>query len=213
MEAAAYFRADGVMTLATDMPVRSVAAACEALGLKGISVDTAIKATDKGEMIKAFEANSIAHPWFVICSSPDEVDLASIEYPCIVKPTDNSGSRGVVLVNSKDELEAAYRYSKQYSRNGKVIIEEFLRGDEVSVELMVCDETPHVLAVTDKITTGPPHFVEMGHSQPSKLPLDTVQKVKRLAVDAVKAVGIDYGPAHVEIMVTNKGPVILRAPQ
>jgi len=29
----------------------------------------------------------------------------------------------------------------------------------------------------------------------------------------VKAVGIDYGPAHVEIMVTNKGPVILRAPQ
>jgi len=40
------FAPDGIMTLATDMPMRSIAAACEKLGLRGISFDTAIKSTD-----------------------------------------------------------------------------------------------------------------------------------------------------------------------
>ena len=54
--AAKAFRADGIMTLATDMPMRSVAYSCKELGLTGISYETAVKATDKGAMIKAFEA-------------------------------------------------------------------------------------------------------------------------------------------------------------
>ena len=209
VEVATSFGADGVMTLATDMPVRSVAAACEALGLPGLSFETAIKATDKGEMIKAFKEHSIAHPWFYICEKFEEVESLDIEYPCIIKPTDSSGSRGVVFVNSKGELGNAFIYSKKQSRSGKVIIEEFLQGDEVSVEIIISSGIPHVLAVTDKITTGPPHFVEIGHSQPSRLPDDAVCMIKELAIEAVKAVGINDGAAHVEIMLTKNGPVMI----
>ena len=57
---------DGIMTLATDMPMRSVAAATTLLGLPGISMDTAIKATDKGEMIKAFKEHNVESPWYYI---------------------------------------------------------------------------------------------------------------------------------------------------
>ena len=56
-EVAKKFKPDGIMTLATDMPMRSIAAACSELSLSGISMDTAIKATDKGEMIKLFQEN------------------------------------------------------------------------------------------------------------------------------------------------------------
>lgn len=208
VQAAEDFRPNGIMTLATDMPMRSIATACLKLGLQGITPETAIKSTDKGEMIKAFEANNVEHPWYNIINTNYELEslLSQIEYPCIIKPTDNSGSRGVVLAHNKEELINAYEYSKRQSRGGTVIIEEYMQGNEVSVEIVVINGEPKVLAVTDKLTTGAPHFVEMGHSQPSGLPEEDIERISDLACRAVKAVGIDYGPAHVEIMLTKNGP-------
>ncbi len=202
------FRPDGIFTLATDMPMRSIAAAAKALSLPAISPETAVKATDKGEMIKAFEAAGVEHPWYFILSSPEELEavLDKIDYPCVSKPTDNSGSRGVMLIHSEEELRAAIRYSSENGRSGGVIVEEYLKGSEVSVEVVVLDGVPHVLQVTDKLTTGAPHFVEMGHSQPSRLPEKDIAAIKDLASRAALSVGIKNGPAHVEIMSTEKGP-------
>lgn len=205
-QAAKAFRADGVMTLATDMPMRSVAYACKKLNLTGIDYDTAIKATDKGEMIKAFEKAGVEHPWYYIIEDAAKPLPAGITYPCITKPTDSAGSRGVMLVNSEEELQAALVYSSENGRSGAVIVEEYMRGNEVSVEVIVYKGVPHVLQITDKLTTGAPHFVEMGHSQPSRLPTQAQEKIRDLACRAVKAVGIQNGPAHVEIMLTEQGP-------
>lgn len=202
------YQPDGIMTLATDMPMRSIAAATSRLGLPGISMDTAIKSTDKGEMIKAFKEHGVESPWFYIIENIDMLNglLPTISYPCILKPTDNAGSRGVMLVNSEEELTEAYQYSVSQSRGGLVILEEYMTGPEVSVEVMVVDAEPHVLQVTDKLTTGAPYFVEMGHNQPSMLPADDVERIKDLACRAVKSVGINCGPSHVEIKLTPTGP-------
>lgn len=202
------FRPDGIMTLATDMPMRSIAAATEALGLPGISFDTAIKSTDKAEMIRAFEANGVEHPWYYVLTSPKELEdvIEKITFPCVTKPTDNSGSRGVMLVHDREELREAVAYSSQNGRGGSVIVEEYLKGPEVSVEIVTINGQPHVLNVTDKLTTGAPHFVEMGHNQPSMLKSEDLEKIRDLASRAVKAVGIANGPAHVEIILTANGP-------
>lgn len=202
------FKPDGIMTLATDMPMRAVAKACEVCGLPGISFDTAIKATDKGEMIKAFEAFGVEHPWYFIVPTADDLKnvINSITYPCIMKPTDNAGSRGVVLCHDRTELENEYEYSHHESRGGSVIIEEYLKGPEFSIEVMVIDGEPHVLQITDKLTTGAPHFVEMGHSQPSRQPEENCVKIRDLACRACKAIGISNGPAHVEMILTKDGP-------
>ena len=210
-EAAKSFKADGIMTLATDMPMRSVAYATTKLGLVGITYDTAVKATDKGEMFKAFETANVEHPWFYILkSSSDLAGLVSkITFPCITKPVDNAGSRGVMLVHSPNELRHAVEYSSENGRSGSVIVEEYLEGKEVSVEIIVINGIVHVLQVTDKLTTGAPHFVEMGHSQPCGLGDGNVEKIKNLAERAVKAIGILNGPAHVEIMLTDRGPKMI----
>lgn len=211
LRAAEEFKPDGIMTLATDMPMRSVAKVAEKLGIPAISYSTAVKATDKFEMIKAFKANEVSSPWFFTVDSLAELKALrkNLSYPCIMKPTDNAGSHGVVLVESFDDLIRLFDYSHDCSRHGKVIIEEYLRGDEVSVEVMVVDGTAHVLQITDKLTTGAPHFVEMGHSQPSKHPDSVLNQIKRLAAQACAAVGIDMGPAHVEMMITERGPVMI----
>ncbi|MBR2460749.1 MAG: ATP-grasp domain-containing protein [Clostridia bacterium] len=209
--AAEDFQSDGIITLATDMPMRSVGYTCQKLGLCGIDYETALRATDKGEMIKAFCRAGLACPKYYL---PEVGENAAelrgkLDYPLVCKPTDNSGSRGVVLVQSEDELDAAMRHSTENSRSHRVILEEYLVGSEISVEIAVWDGEASVLAVTDKQTTGAPQFVEIGHSQPSRHPSETVEKIKKLAIDAVKAVGIDMGTAHVEIMVTEHGPVLI----
>lgn len=201
------FQPNGIFTLATDMPMRSIAAACKKLGLRGISPETALKATDKGEMIKAFCKYNVPHPWFYILENTEDCEniIDNISFPCISKPTDNSGSKGVMLIHNKEELFQSVEYSSSQGRNGSVIVEEYLVGNEVSVEIIVLNGVVHILQITDKLTTGAPHFVEMGHSQPSSLTDNQIEDIKDVATKAVKAIGIDNSPAHVEIMVTEQG--------
>lgn len=211
LAAAQDYKTDGFLTLATDLPMRAVAYASEKLGLPGISYETAIKATDKGEMIKALKAHNVESPWYFLIANEEELKTLkpSVTYPCILKPTDNAASRGVILVNSEEELDAAFSYSREYARAGAVILEEYMVGPEVSVEVLTWEGIPHVLQVTDKLTTGAPHFVELGHNQPSRLPAEVVEKIKDVATRAVKALGITCGPSHVEIIVTAEGPKIV----
>ena len=49
----------------------------------------------------------------------------------------------------------------------------------------------------------------MGHSQPSRLPVDVQEAIRNVTVAACKAIGIDKGPAHVEMKVTKRGPVMI----
>lgn len=212
LEVAKGFKPDGIMTLATDMPMRGVAKVSETLGLHGISYDTAVKATDKYEMIKAFEENNVPAPWFYLIKNVKELNQLKdkLSYPCIMKPTDNAGSHGVVKIHSYEELLNNYEYSQKNSRQGNVIVEEYLDGQEVSVEIMVVDGVVNILQITDKFTTDAPYFVEMGHSQPSRLDIDIQNQIRDVAERACNAIGINQGPAHVEMKVTSQfGPKMI----
>lgn len=211
LAAAEDYKPDGIMTLATDMPMRGVAKTSDKLNLHSINYETAVKATDKYDMIKAFKEHDVPSPWFFVVDTLEELKTheADATFPCIIKPTDNAGSHGVAKVYSFQELLDNYEYAHSCSRHGKVIIEEFLDGPEVSVEVMVVNGVVNILQITDKITTEAPHFVELGHTQPSQLPMDTQEAIRKVTVAACKAIGIDKGPAHVEMKVTKRGPVMI----
>lgn len=210
-QAALDFAPDGIMTLASDLPMRTVAYIAERLDLPGISIESALISTDKARMMELFTKNKVSSPWYYCIDTEEALDtiIDNLEYPCIVKPVDNSGSRGVILIHNEDQLKDGYCYSKSHSRSGKVIIEEFLQGNEVSVETLTVNNRTNVIAITDKLTSGEPYFVELGHSQPCQLPRDSQAEIANLAINAVKAVGINTGPAHVEIMMTDYGPRII----
>lgn len=213
VEAAKEYKVDAVLTLASDMPMRSVAAVAKELGLVGISEDTALKATDKAIMRQCLKDNNVPVPKFLSLKSYDEYLSAAEQLGrFIVKPVDNSGSRGVFLVNDindKASVLHAYKYSKKYSSCGEIILEEYLDGPEVSVETLSTNGSVHIVAITDKLTTGAPEFVEMGHSQPTKLSEETANQIKAVTADAIKAVGIKNGSGMVEVIVTDDGPKIV----
>lgn len=109
-----------------------------------------------------------------------------------------------------DEIkERIYRYSKGNAHNGTVMVEEYMHGPEVSVEIMVIEGEPHILTITDKFITPPPYFVELAHCEPSRLDAETQEQIRKVAAQAVKAIGIENAPAHVEIKVTEDGPKIV----
>ncbi len=209
VEAAKRHQIDGVMTLATDMPMRTVAAVAKECELVGVTEETAIKATDKSVMREALKTAGVPVPKFFRVGNIDEYRAAveSIEGPFMVKPADSSGSRGILKVDNRENLDSAYEYTKRFSHNGVVVVEEVMIGPEVSVETLAIDGEVHVIQITDKMTTGAPHFVEMGHTQPTRL--DCAEEIKRVAIAANKAVGIENGPSHTEIIVTKEGPKIV----
>jgi len=214
VEAAKMYQIDGVMTLASDMPMRTVAAVSEALGVRGINADTALKATDKAIMRQCLAEHGVPVPRFYTVSTYEEYleAVASFLVKFIVKPADNSGSRGVYLISDlsdKDAIMRAYTYSKEYSRSGHIVVEDYMEGKEVSVETLSLDGNVHVIQITDKMTTGAPHFVEMGHSQPTLHEPEVAERIRQVAVAAVQAIGIQNGPSHTEIMVTAEGPKIV----
>lgn len=214
VEAAKRNKVDGVMTLASDMPMRSVAAVAKELGIVGITGDTALKATNKAAMRKALAEHAVPIPLFFKVSNIEEYTEAVKHFtnPFIVKPADNSGSRGIFLVEKLDDLDTinyAYTYSRKYSRGGDVVVEEYMRGHEVSVETLSLNGKCSVIQITDKLTTGAPHFVEMGHSQPTQFGDEIVRQIKQVAIAANKAVGITEGPSHTEIIVTSEGPKVV----
>lgn len=214
ISAAKRHRIDGIMTLATDMPMRTVAAVAKEMNLIGIDEETALKATNKAEMRKALQVNNVPIPKFYVVSNKDEYKdvVKQFNVPFILKPADSSGSRGIFEVkdiHNEDLIVEAYEYCHPFSRVGDVVVEEYMEGPEVSVETLTVNGECHVIQITDKLTTGAPHYVEMGHSQPTMLSKEIAEQISKVAKAANKAIGIKNGPSHTEIIVTKQGPKIV----
>ena len=113
IEAAKRHKIDGVMTLATDMPMRVVASVAKECGLVGINQETAIKATDKAVMREAFRESGVPIPLFYKVGSIEEYREVAGKFstPFVVKPADSSGSRGITKVEETND-DAYCRSSK-----------------------------------------------------------------------------------------------------
>ena len=201
------FKPDGIMIGACDTSVVTGAYICNALNLPGNTLDAAVNSTDKVKMLEAFQRAGVAHPFYQVVKKKD-IDSFSMDlpYPVISKPIDSAGGRGIQIIHGSDMLKKSTLFSSMAGNSGDILIEEYMKGTEVSVEVLVVDGKPHVLQITDKITSGEPYFFEIGHSQPSVLSAEVKEEITDLASRAVLAVGLKNSAAHVEIMVTEQGP-------
>lgn len=128
----------------------------------------------------------------------------NFEHTCIIKPSRNSGSRGITKLEhgiSKTEFTESFDIAIRESRDKSVMLEQFIEGPEFSVEIIVWNNTVNVLTVTDKKTTEAPHFVELGHNQPSIYPDEIVEKIKSAAIAGVKSLGVNNCACHAEVKV------------
>jgi len=198
---------DGVTVGMCDVAVCTAAAICEKLHLPGIDLSAAVRSTDKFLMIEEFKKAGVPHPEYRLIQKDNIADFCnSFTFPVISKPVDMAGSRGINKIENAGMLLEALYDSSDKGDTGDIIVEEYMDGPEVSVEIIVYGNTPHVLQITDKYTSGAPHFMEIGHSQPSLLENRIQEKIKEVATKAALALGLRNCFAHAEIIITQDGP-------
>lgn len=198
---------DGITTIASDIAVVTVNYVADALGLVANSVFYTTVTTDKYRMRSCFAEYGIPSPRFTLSALEQQHEPDSFTYPLIVKPTDRSGSLGVGKVEKGEELYGAVERARREAFSGKVIIEEFVEGWEISVEAISWQGKHYILAITDKVTTGAPFFVELEHHQPSSLPVAIQEKVRDIVLKALSALHIEFGASHSELKIEAGGGI------
>jgi biotin carboxylase len=196
---------DGVLTVAADRAVPVVAAVAERLGLPGIGSETAHLATNKIAMRRVFADRGVPQPQFAGVRHFPEVKAAAraVGFPAVLKPADSAGQRGIFLVRSADELAAQLVLTIAASPTEEAIVERYHEGREVNTLLVARGGEVRLLTASDRIRPDGAGFgVALAHLYPSTLFGDALAEVERVAVAAVRAIGLEDGIAYPQLLVS-----------
>jgi biotin carboxylase len=205
------FNVNGIATAATDKPLLMMARIAETLRLPFPSLESVTVSTYKHllkeKLLKA--GIPVAKGIVLEKDSGAAGSLAALRPPLIIKPVDSSGSRGVLYCETLEEVVRNLAVPFRYSKSNRVLVEEFIPGNEISVESITFDHETRVLQYTDKLTTDFPYNVELGHIQPASLTRAEKSSVDEVVKGLVRAVGLNNCPCHTELKLTPGGPVII----
>jgi biotin carboxylase len=195
------------------------AMATSRLGLPGNDPNAALAARDKHVMRRLLAEHGVPVP--VFRAFPADADplatSTAIDFPCVVKPTLLSGSRGVIRANDPDEFVQAVMRTRgvihddgETLESATVLVEDFIPGFEVALEGLLDAGELQVLAIFDKPDPlDGPFFEETIYVTPSRLPADVQSAIADCTRRAAEALGLREGPVHAELRVNEQGPWIL----
>jgi biotin carboxylase len=192
----------------------TVAAMTQALGLPGIPPEVAARSNNKAMMKERWLRDGIPTPFGAEATTLAEAAkiLERVGFPAIVKAVDNAASRGSVKIESKEELPAAFEAAKAASRSGTAVVEQYVIGAEQSVESIVWQGRHYHVGMADRQFGYHPFHIETAHFDPSELPGDTQRRIYEVVDAAADSLGIDFGPAKADMILTRDGPMILEMP-
>jgi hypothetical protein len=223
LDSAAKSPIDDVLVVG-DRPTVIAARVLEGLGLPGHPPIAAMIARNKLHSRERLRDAGLPVPLFVPAHiSADPHALAEdFAFPCVVKPLELSGSRGVMRVDSRSELVAAfYRLrallqapdvrAERSDAADMALIEGFIPGSEFALEGVMSHGTLHVLAIFDKPDPlDGPFFEETVYVTPTTAPPETARAIVDAVVQAARAVGLRHGPIHAECRVSHSAGLAAR---
>lgn len=198
---------NAIVTAATDKPLVMMARIAEKYGFPFFSVDTARWSTDKYQMKQRFLEGGVPCAKGRLVKSFEETE--DMVYPVIVKPRDNSGSRGVKLCRTREELVGSMAEALEYSKLDSVLVEEFIEGQEYSIEGLHYDGKSEVIQFTEKKTTEFPYNVELGHKQPANLTEEQKESIRELVCKISVALHFENCPSHTELKINDRGIFVI----
>lgn len=206
------WKTDVIYSVGSDIAVPIVMEVSERLGLPHfISSETARICHSKHLMRAALGSDFVGNAAFIVCSNLEEA-FTFQEFPAMMKPVDSQGQRGCFRVDSREDIEQNFTVSLDYSIEGKVIIETFVDGPEISVNAYMQDGNLRFAVISDRIVFDeypgglikehliPPSFAD------TKAKEKTLDLVKRMA----KKLKINNGPCYYQIKLNRENyPIIL----
>lgn len=203
----------GVASVCSELAMHPMHFLLRKMGIPCNSPETEKMTTNKYLMRKAMKEGGVEGPNFTLVTKDMTIgqitrDVEGFTYPLIIKPCDLSSSRGVFKIEGPENLQEGLDYAMSWSKTGEAILEEFIEGPEYSGESIAYNGKYKLLAITEKHTTGAPHFVETGHRQPAQLSDEMKAKVEETLYKAFKSLNIEYGAIHPEFRITADGKVM-----
>jgi len=197
-------RVDGLIAPGIDWPVAIAARVAARLGLPHpITPDAAVRSVSKQRQRECLGEHGVPQPEWRVTRG----ETAGAPVPCVVKPADRQGHRGLTLVREPDELGEAVALAVSESRSGVALVEELVEGPEVTVNAFSLDGQFYPLTVTDRLVAEPPAFgVAVAHAWPSDENVDRAVEVVRSAVEAL---GIAGGPTYTQVRLAPNGPRVM----
>ncbi|MGG0593479.1 ATP-grasp domain-containing protein [Priestia megaterium] len=145
-----------------------------------------------------------------------ESQLQGMDFPLIVKPSNDSGSKNVYLCQNESEITTAIKHIVKSKKNivgqtidSDILIEEFLDGPEFSIESVTVNGQTTIIGITKKLVTPYPLSIEVGHDFPANLNTNEENEIKRLVERSLAALDVDFAVTHTEVKLTEKGPRIV----
>lgn len=217
-------RPDGILTY-DDYSVRVAAHLAAAFGVVGIPLQAAEQSKDKGSFRRLCVERGLPAPRFVQVAAADptldlQLSERGITFPVVVKPAHGGGSVLVRRANDPSELSrvlAAYQSAVLAEPaaalwpDHTVVIEEYLVGAEVDIDMLIQNGKLHYAAVTDNFAPLEPYFMELGGQIPSALSHQTQAELVRVAFEVVSALGAKDCCVHFEARWTERGVVPIEA--
>lgn len=206
---------DGVCTSGTDVAIMTLGTLCEELGLIGISKHSAEIASLKVKMKHMFKECNVRTAEFRIVDIVTPIEkiieiCQELLFPVIFKVEDSSGSRGVVKVTNKDEINNALNIVLLNTKSDKFIIEKYIKGVEFGAQGFVLDGElimylPHGDYVFKKNNTNVP----IGHYIPVELNDEIYYDSKEQTIRAIKACKLDNCPINIDFIFSNNKVYII----
>jgi carbamoyl-phosphate synthase large subunit len=188
---------NAIITAATDKPLVMMSRVAQKYNLSFYSKETAILATNKFLMKEKFIENNIpCAQGRLIESIPEDMN-----FPIIVKPIDNSGSRGVIFCDDRAKAEKVLEEAKVHTTQSKLMAEEVVEGTEYSIESLHYNGRTKIIQITEKIVTPLPYFVELGHIQPGEISNEIYTKLENLMSEVSTVFGFDNCGSHNEVKI------------
>jgi biotin carboxylase len=197
---------DGVLTVSADRAVPVVAAVAEALGLPGIGTDTAHLMTHKVAMRRRLAEGGLPQPRFAAVRVRREAAPAAetVGFPAVLKPADSGGQRGLFRLESFDDLDRHLHAALVESPTGEAIVESYAEGLELNGLVVARGGEPHLLLLSDRLRPKGEGFgVGWIHSYPSRLFGDALEEAERVALRAVRTLGLRDGIAFPQLIVSD----------
>lgn len=194
-------KVNGVVSNASDLLAEITAYLSENLSLNGNPYQKLLNIRNKKYVREV--SNTIEYLNSVRIYQLNEM----VEYPCIVKPVQGAAKKGVTFVSDESGLKEAVKYTGEFEDN--ILIEQYIEGQEISVEAISYKKQHYILQITDKDNTGAPHFVELGHHQPSQIDDDIKSKIQIVVPELLNKLGYENGASHLEFKIDNSGNLYL----
>ncbi len=202
--------ADMVLTACADQIIVAEVEVCEALGLKTyLDHKTVRLVSDKHYMKDVFMKNGIPTSRYIVLDLFDEQKIAGLNYPLVVKPADAYSARGVRRCNNQKEIERFLSEAIEISRTKTAVVEEFIEGEELTVEAFVCKGKATVLCIGSKNKLKNGRFVLSSSLYPADISAELSEEIKQTTQKIADAFHLDNSPININMITDGKHGYVL----